>query len=274
MLPRVDLIRSGDAEWLLLNNRDHISEFIRHNGFWGQAEATICSAFLASSNEGSVVIDAGANLGGFTVPIAAKLLKMRGRLYAFEPQRIVFQQLCANVFLNRLDNVFTYNVALSNESGEMSVPELDFNQSMNAGGVSLNPEFRAELQAEAQQDGGLPNTSRSDGPSLSVPCRTIDSFGVFERVAFMKVDVEGYELEVFQGAVETIKRNGFPPIIFEVWERSWYTEKAERTKQFLTDLGYTFTAFGRDVLAQHADYPLRCVQEQTEGGIRLSIEKT
>ena len=35
MLPRVDLIRAEETSWLLMNNKDHISEFIRKNGFWG-----------------------------------------------------------------------------------------------------------------------------------------------------------------------------------------------------------------------------------------------
>jgi len=36
MLPRVDLIRAEENSWLLLNNNDHISDFIRKNGFWGK----------------------------------------------------------------------------------------------------------------------------------------------------------------------------------------------------------------------------------------------
>ena len=41
MLPRVDLIRAEENSWLLLNNQDLISDFIRKNGFWGNTESTI-----------------------------------------------------------------------------------------------------------------------------------------------------------------------------------------------------------------------------------------
>ena len=47
MLPRVDLIRTEENNWLLMNNRDYISNFIRKNGFWGHTEALIGKVFLA-----------------------------------------------------------------------------------------------------------------------------------------------------------------------------------------------------------------------------------
>ena len=45
MLPRVDLIRAEENSWLLMNNLDHISDFIRKNGYWGRTEATIGKVF-------------------------------------------------------------------------------------------------------------------------------------------------------------------------------------------------------------------------------------
>ena len=48
MLPRVDLIRAEENSWLLLNNQDHITDYIRKNGFWGHTESTIAKVFLAN----------------------------------------------------------------------------------------------------------------------------------------------------------------------------------------------------------------------------------
>jgi hypothetical protein len=47
MLPRVDLIRAKESNWLLMNSPDHISEIIRKHGVWGQTESIICKTFLS-----------------------------------------------------------------------------------------------------------------------------------------------------------------------------------------------------------------------------------
>ena len=62
------------------------------------------------------IIDIGANNGHFTVEFA-QYVGDNGKVHSFEPQRIIFQQLCGNVFLNGLDNVYTYNVALGDKVG-------------------------------------------------------------------------------------------------------------------------------------------------------------
>lgn len=137
MLPRVDLIRADSNSWLLLNKSDHISDFIRKNGYWGLAESTIAKVFIQDQEDVNVV-DVGANIGGFTVPTAKLISNKKGIVHAFEPQRIVFQQLCANVFLNQLDNVHVYNVALGNSINQIQIPELDFWESKNIGGLSVD----------------------------------------------------------------------------------------------------------------------------------------
>ena len=81
--------------------------------------------------EKPIVIDVGANIGGFAIPVAKSLMDCAGKVYCFEPQRIIFQQLCANTFLNRLDNIFTHNVALGENNGTLNIPELDCSKSQN-----------------------------------------------------------------------------------------------------------------------------------------------
>ena len=79
----------------------------------------------------------------------------------------------------------------------------------------------------------------------------LDSLGYFEDVAFIKVDIEGLELEFFRGARKTIVENNFPPIIFELWDLDWYKEKADQTRSYLEELGYSFMPLGMEILAQH-----------------------
>ena len=77
--------------------------------------------------EGTDVIDIGANNGNFTIEFA-ELVGDNGKVYAFEPQRIIFQQLCGNVFLNGLDNVYTYNVPKTTDHQPLLIRECCRNQ--------------------------------------------------------------------------------------------------------------------------------------------------
>lgn len=78
--------------------------------------------------------------------------------------------------------------------------------------------------------------------------RTLDSFN-FNNIGFIKIDVEGFEKEVLEGGVETLKRNGWPKIIFESWG-SWkeregvpaVTLREELFSYLKNDLGYNIIA--------------------------------
>ncbi|MGI9375043.1 MAG: FkbM family methyltransferase [Tsuneonella suprasediminis] len=134
-----------------------------------------------------VVVEIGANIGSLTVGLAQ--LANQGAVYAFEPQRIVFQTLCANIALNSLINVFAYQYAVGSRNGSTEVPALDPHVQNNFGGLELAPGKRGE----------------------SVPLTTIDRMN-FQRLDFLKMDIEGMECEALKGATKTIRR--FRPIIY------------------------------------------------------------
>lgn len=251
MLPNIDFVRCDDFDYLLMRSEDHISQSIRKNGVWGQLELTLAKTFVFGK-EDTIVIDAGANLGAFSIPIAKAVSDQNGCVYSFEPQRIIFQQLCANIFCNRLDNVQAFNLALGSELSIVEIPELDFHKSKNTGGFSINSDYRDRLNEEAKYGKTFPNYFAEGRNQVAhVPVVPIDNFQIFKNVAFIKVDVEGFELEFFHGAGQTLEKNNFPPIIFEVWRRDWFVEKAEETKRFLRSLGYNLYDFGEETLAQH-----------------------
>lgn len=272
MLPRVDIVRTEKFDYLLACSNDHISCTIRRDGTWGEVESTLCRYFTVET-KGAIVIDAGSNLGGFALPVAKHLMDFGGRVYCFEPQRIVFQQLCANIFLNRIDNVFSYNVALGDGFGELEIPELDFQQSMNVGGLSMDPGFRRQIEADAEKGINIKNAINTQFGNFKVDKIPLDSLELFKNVGFIKVDIEGWELEFFQGAEQTIRRNNFPPIMFELWNFEWYREKAVKTQAFLLDLGYTFTPFEREILAQHPLHQRQLRVDRKTGKIELDIRQ-
>ena len=269
MLPRVDLIRCEEFTYCLLNSPDHIGSFIKQNGFWGKLESTVCS-ILVDGLESPVIIDAGANIGGFTLPIAKKIANLNGVIHSFEPQRIVFQQLCTNIFINRLDNVYTHNVALGDECKLLELPELNFDESQNVGGFSIDEGIRLEIEEDGKKGNNF--TNKLENKKNEVRQITLDSLNLFKSIAFLKIDVEGFELELFKGSVETIKSNNFPPIIFEVWDKNWYANKALLTKEYLLNFGYTFYEFGRDIVAQHPKHDRYLVFEKNGNNVNIMLK--
>ncbi len=178
---------------------------------------------------GTDVIDVGANNGHFTIEFA-DLVGEGGRVYAFEPQRIIYQQLCGNVFMNGLDNVYAYNVALGDQEGKtnIEVPDYYYNGPVNFGDVRLvNP---GEVYAYEQVD-----------------LRTLDSYD-FRNVSIIKIDVQGYEPWVIRGAKNTIKRHNpylFVEIEGESLEKFSYDERSLISE--IESLGYAVFRFQKGV---------------------------
>ncbi|KAF4683343.1 hypothetical protein FOZ63_009456, partial [Perkinsus olseni] len=87
---------------------------------------------------GDVFVDAGANLGSYTIPMAEHV-GPAGMVLAFEPFRWTYQLLNANVALNGLMNVWTYQAALSDRASQSLLlqPQLRFFSS--PGGVRAHP---------------------------------------------------------------------------------------------------------------------------------------
>ena len=134
-----------------------------------------------------VVLDIGANVGAHTL-FFADAVGPGGRVLAFEPQRLVFQTLCANVALNGLTNVHCRNEAVGAEPGTVRVPVLDPEKEQNFGGLSLAGQREGKTEGEP------------------VPRVTVDGLDL-GRCHFMKVDVEGMEVSAIEGAAETIRRH-------------------------------------------------------------------
>ena len=140
-------------------------------------------AFLGQLiSSGMTAVEVGANLGVLTVPFG-RLVRPGGKVIAFEPQRIIYQMLCGNLALNAIDNVVAHNSAVGRAAGSVIIPPVDYAQPGNFGGVSL---------------GG-------SGEGETIPLVTIDSLGL-TRCDFMKIDVEGMELDVLKGAANTLQR--------------------------------------------------------------------
>jgi len=158
-------------------------------GEYAEAEWHMLKILL---RDGKDAIEVGANIGSHTVSIASELTRMGRRLLAIEPQPVVFQNMCANLALNGLLNVIAENAACGDISGWLTFTTPDYQHENNSGGVSM------------LEDGTGDQRIRSARLDDLVP----DGFDV----GLIKIDVEGFEQKVLEGATRTLAR--FRPIIY------------------------------------------------------------
>jgi FkbM family methyltransferase len=144
-----------------------------------------------------VVVDVGANVGYYTL-LASRLVGEEGRVFAFEPEPQNYDLLCKNIKANGCRNVIAEQKAVWKKSGEETL----FLDKSNLGGHSL---VRA-------------NVMDKDG-SVCVKVTSLDEyFGALEcPVDFIKMDVQGSEMGVFDGMEKIMKQDCPLGIMAEFW---------------------------------------------------------
>ena len=242
MLPRTNYIQCKDADFLVFSGKDYISTELFKNGEWEPHLLTISKYFLSEIDK-PLLLDIGTNLGAYSIPLAKYVNQFGGHVIGFEAQRIIYYQLCANIFINRLDNYDAFHFAVSNTLGEIEMPEIDYENHNNIGGVSLEKKWNVGF--------GVEQFNKHE--TKKVKTITLDSFNIEKSPSLIKIDVEGYEQKVFEGGLNFLAKHKFPPIIFETWNTDWYKE--ERDKVFITlkNIGYLITSIGNDNIAQHPE---------------------
>ena len=188
----------------------------------GVYEAEVLDFALGRLGRGAVVVDVGANIGAFTLPVASRIAPA-GCVIAIEASPRVFPYLRQNVILNELSNVDLVQCAAYN-CDRRTVPFYDAPVDRFGKG-SLGSHFHADR--------------------ISVPARTLDDLlneKRIGRVDLIKVDVEGSEAAVFQGAEKLLTGDRPPVVVFEFcdWaEESVLGEQAGYAQRLLNDWGYS-----------------------------------
>lgn len=158
----------------------------------GRYEPGTTRVMQALAHPGDTVIDVGANIGYFSI-VAARAVGAAGRVVAFEPVPAVRQRLIANLRLNHLEHVEVRLEALSAASGEV------------------------RFYPGPVDDTGLASLRRlADSDEIRVrQARFDDIWDQAARVALVKIDVEGAELQVLEGMTACLARDR-PDVILEV----------------------------------------------------------
>lgn len=264
MLPRVNILRGDQADYLTFSTQDTITQVLYLEGSWAGLLQKIGETFC-SDVDTPLILDIGANMGAFAIPIAKNIATRGGLIYAFEPQRIVYYQLCGNVFLNRLDNVYAFNMAIGNTDGTVEIPAIDYSASPNIGAFSLDPDFRNTLNAV---------TVKEDAPRYEIPLRQLDNFPLPKAPTLIKIDVEGLEIQVLQGAMQLLKASNFPPILLEAWKGEWFKVQRESLIRYLHEIGYTIMCeLGEEIIAQNPSHHRGFALELNQQTMTLSMSK-
>jgi FkbM family methyltransferase len=256
LLPQVNIIRAKHGDFLAFFESAGISGVLTAHGVWDELSIAIAKGLLDIQENIGLVLDIGANMGTFSVPLAKHILPKSGLVHAFEPQRIIYYQLCGNVFLNRLQNVFTHNVALSNMSTTQHIEILDYDSAWNIGAYSLLPEHDTQKKQSVKQE-----------------CEFLKLDDArFNPVSLIKIDVEGMEVDVLQGAEDTIISSGYPPIMFESLPGD--DNRQAKLRSFLQTRGYHLVKYAdADWVAQHPQFNSEIQFNFTKEGALSSISR-
>jgi FkbM family methyltransferase len=161
MLPRVNLIRTDETDYLMFSTSDIISITVYLSGEWAKTILDV-SLMFCSDVPRPFTLDIGANLGAYAVPLAQKLADAGGTVFAYEPQRLVFYQLCGNVFLNRLENLHPFHLALGDREGTIDLPNIDYGKSSNIGGFGFSDCQNRQQSIALGEGSSLVNITRLD----------------------------------------------------------------------------------------------------------------
>ena len=151
--------------------------------------------FRSYLREGDVVVDVGANIGFFTL-ISAVTVGESGKVYAIEAHPRTFKFLEGNIAANKFRQVCAWHVALGDKAGT------------------------AHFSNRKHDDR---NSIVGDENGIAVPMARLDELEIAEgSIALLKVDVEGYEKFVFEGAQGILPRVNC--VYFESWDK-WHEQQ-------------------------------------------------
>lgn len=196
---------TAHGEMIFLPQDTYVGKSIACYGQYSEEEA---EAFARLLKPGMTAVDVGANIGYFTV-VMSKLLGPSGRTYAAEPQRLLFRILCANLAMNGCANASCFMVAAGRQAGAAWIPRLSYREERNYGGVAVGGAAGVETRMIAIDDLQL------------------------NACHFIKVDVEGMEKQVLEGALQTIGQ--FQPLL---WVENDRAETARELVDFIYSIGY------------------------------------
>ena len=181
-----NVIKQTELGYILYNENDeYVGRSIAHYGDYQREETKLFSKYV---KKGDAVLEIGANIGTHTLWFSNRVGD-EGYVLAFEPQRLIFQTLCANMALNSKTNVDCKQMGAGSTQQLVKIPVLDPEKFNNFGALSIKDHEEGE----------------------NVAITPIDHIGL-TQLDFLKIDVEGMEPDVLMGGLHTI--HDLQPVIY------------------------------------------------------------
>lgn len=189
-------VRTSFGMNVIVNTKKAIGQSILFHGVFDLA---VSEVILRLTNPGDLVVDVGANVGYMSI-LSSKAVGSKGSVYSFEPHPDLFSVLKENADLAAdtlgFNNIHTQQIALGPSAGNVNLLEPEefiFND-----GVS-----RIEL------------CKSNSGKSIKVNMNSIDKIFDSMTISLLKLDVEGFEEQVLQGAKNALSKGKIDNILFE-----------------------------------------------------------
>ena len=202
---------------------EHIKLRYRANKYKNKNDKGGIAYILSSISSGQTVLDIGCHKAGYLYFIRKKV-GSTGKVFAFEPQSALYNYVAKLKSLFDWENVTLEHLALSDAIGKATLY------------------IPSNKKSEATSPGAtlVKNLDRTDiDTTEEVGTESLDSYCVRNSIKpnFLKIDVEGNELRIFRGGIDTLKKHK-PKILVEIEARHVGREKVIETLKFLEDLSY------------------------------------
>lgn len=242
---RFTLYTNYDGITFDLDLADFLQKMIFCFQYYEHQYVKICKRLIP---RGGIVMDVGANIGQYAL-LASKLAGSEGYVYAFEPGESLLLTLRRNIVLNASNNIEVLPVAVGNDKGRYSYYPPSSTDNQGTGSLIHDPTGK----------------SRSTTP-IQVNMVRLDDFceeRKINNVDFIKIDVEGFDLEVLKGSRTILLNNPRVVVMVELADDNLKAMGigANDIRQFMLDLKfqmYKVTGTGRLLMTSRTEELKSC----------------
>ena len=209
-------------EGFLLKRR--LQRSIRRND---EQEINLVKKFIKSGTDS---IDVGVYRGVYSYEMS----KYSEKVHSFEPNPIIFKYINKNL-KKFIKNIHLYNFALSNQNKTINLKIPIRNSNSNK---EIFEEYYEMGKATIHNENNFENYE-----NFEIQTKKIDELSFDNKISFIKIDVEGHELEVIEGAKNTIKRD--KPVLLVEIEKQYTKKEVAESINFINSLGYKSYFFNK-----------------------------
>ena len=198
--------------------QDVVSNAIKYNQVFEKEVVELACKYIKKD---TAVLDVGSNFGQMSI-LFSQQVGDNGKAYAFDADDFIYKILVKNIEANNKTGkiIPTFGAVHNKENETLFFPVQDFERFGTYGsyGIDYNSKQGRALQSI-----------------------TIDSLNIAEPVSFMKIDIQGGDLQAMQGAVKTIEKNKMPILFeYEYHFEDEYNLNFQEYVDFVKEIGYVF----------------------------------